>query len=64
MPKPTLQQLAEHLAAVIVYAENEAHSLDAHGRDDADCEIEAKTAWKIIEAARAALELNGGACAG
>lgn len=44
------------IAAVIEYAENEAHSLDTLGRDDERCKEEAEAAWAVIERARAIIQ--------
>lgn len=48
-------KLTQALLKILPYAEAEADSLDAHGKNDERCRVEAEEAWKVIEAARLAL---------
>jgi hypothetical protein len=55
----TAATLLTALEAVIVYAENEAHSLKEL-KDGPEAEIEAERAWKAVEAARDAILIGRG----
>ena len=52
--EPAVPKLLAALENIIVYAENEAHSLE-NLKDSPEAEMEAEKAWKAVEAARKAI---------
>jgi hypothetical protein len=59
--EPVVPKLLVAIEGIIVYAENEAHSLE-NLKDSPEAEVEAEKAWKAVEAARNAIAGAKNAC--